>query len=358
MHPVRNFSEGDPDAEPGAAAGPAGVPAALYRVLRSSALAVALLLALAVLAAVGTLAPVPGEGEAPGPGSPLARFVGLEQTFRSPLFLGLVALVAVNVVACTWHRFSLRRRQRAARLRTLTDLLIHAALLLILAGGLVKGVFSFTGTQNIYVGESTATVYDWGERRDTPLGFDIRIDEFHEGFYPLRAQLGLHRVATGERLGLIEVLEGVPAASPGREVGLRVAGYDSAAGVIRFTVAVDGAERRVDLATKAGEAASARVGGYELTLVAYRADLKEARAHVSLIERGVAVAAGWLSPNTSLRHRGLSLFLTAWGADPQGKRVCGVQVVRDPGAAAFWAGCVLLALAIPGHFLAKGRPRA
>lgn len=332
--------------------------ARFFRTLRSPALAVGLLLAIAAFSVVGTVAPPPAAGDAPEAGSPLARLLGWQHTFRSPPFLALVALAAVNLVACTWHRLAPRWKTRAGGLRTLTDLLLHASLLLVLLGGLLKGAFGFTGTENIYVGQSSATVFDWRARRDAALGFRVGIEELHEGFHPVRARLGLRRVATGERLGLVEVVEGAPAADLGGGLGLRIAGYDAAAGVIRFAVVAGGAERRVDLATKAGQAATVRVADYDLTLVAFRADLKEARARVSLSEGGAAVAGGWLSPQTKIRHRGLDIFLTAWGADPAGRRFCGIQVVRDPGAAVFWAGCILLALAVPGHFLVKGRRSA
>lgn len=332
--------------------------ATLYRGFRSPALAVALLLALAVLAAVGTVSSPPAGGntsEAGGVGLSLARIVGLRNTFQSPMFLTLVTFAAINLVACTWHRLSPRLRQQGKKLRSYTDLALHGSLLLILAGGIAKGLFGFIGTQNVYVGEGTETVYDWRTRRDAPLGFSIMAEELREGFYPIRARIGVRRAATGEKVDVLEVAEGGESHLPGEELRLRVASYDSAAGVIRFGVSADGTEREIALATRSGDAATARAGGYDLTLVAYRADLKDVRARVAVLEAGVPVSAGWLTSSSRLLHRGSSLFLTAWGADPEGKRYCGIQVVRDPGAPFFWVGCVLLALAIPWHFWVKGR---
>lgn len=338
-----------------------GFPAAFSRGLRSTRLAVALLLALAVLAAVGTFLSPPGAGTVPEPDGaarPLSRIIGLEQTFRSPLFLSLLALAALNVVACAWYRLSLRWAQEGGRLRTFTDILLHGSLLLILTGGMLKGLLGFIGTQNVYVGEMTETVYDWRAGREARLGFEIRVDELREGYYPIQARIGVRRAATGEKLELLEVVEGKRTGNPGGDLGMQITGYDPVAGEIRFVVVSGGAEQQIPLKTKAGDAAAARAGDYDLSLVAFRADLKEVRAKISLLDAGTAVSVGWLAPNSRIRHRGLNLFLTAWGADPGGKRFCGIQVTRDRGAPLFWVGCVLLALAIPAHLYLKSRQRA
>ena len=137
-----------------------GLLGRLGRALRSQALAVALLIAIAVLAAVGTVTSPPGSGEVAGRG-PLARAIGVERTFSSPLFLALVAAAALNVAVCTWHRLAPRLRARKGGWRAFTDLALHGSLLLILAGGAAKGAFGFTGTQNVHVGGYTDTVYDW-----------------------------------------------------------------------------------------------------------------------------------------------------------------------------------------------------
>jgi cytochrome c biogenesis protein len=219
-------------------------------------------------------------------------------------------------------------------------------------------MFGFVGTQNVHVGHGTGTLYDWRTRRDEPLGFEIRVEEFRETFYPVRARVGMLRAGTSEKLGRLEVVEGGVSAGPGGDPVIRLAGYDSAAGVISFSVASGGVNQSVVFRTQAQETAKVRVGAYDLVLVSYRADLKDARARVSLVEAGAVAASGWLSSNTSVSHRGLTLFLTAWGADAEGNRFCGIQGARDPGAPFFWVGSVLLALAIPGHFYAKGRQGA
>lgn len=334
--------------------------AAAFRILRSPGLAVALLLALAALSALGTASPAAGpDGGTAMPSwqRAVARAAGLQQTFSSPLFLALVALSAANVVACTWHRLVARRGWAGARRRAVTDVLIHASVLIVVAGGVAKAVFGFIGTQNIHVGGMSETVYDWKAGRDASLGFAIVVDGFQSSYFPVRARVGVRAAGTGEKIGLVEVTEGSDAAIPGGDARLSVLGYDDEAGRLRIGVTARGVTEELAFAT-AGEPVILRSGPYDVSLVAYRADLRDVRASISLHAPGQTETGLRLGPNERIARRGLSLFLTAWGTDPDGRRFCGIQVVRDPGAPVFWAGCVLLAAAIPLHLLAKGRRQA
>lgn len=328
----------------------------LVRGLRSSYLAILLLLAVAALAAVGTIVTPAGPEALTGSRQSsysFARMVGLQRTYSSPLFLLLVALLAINIAACSWHRQSLRTK--GAGLRGASDLMIHASLLLLVVGGLLKGIFGFVGTQNIHVGAAAVTVYDWRTGRDVPIGFQIVIDEFQEIFYPIRAKIGVRSVRTKEKVALLDVVQGAQSGYQEGGLVVKIIGYDPDRGSLRVEVQAQGSsEEEIDLATSAG-AEPVKAGGYELSLVAYRADLKKIQAHISVLESGVSVQREWLGANDTIRHQGTNLFLTAWGTDDSGQRYCGIQFVRDPGGGVFWAGCALLALAVPLHVFAKGR---
>ncbi len=333
------------------------ISVSISRLIRSPGLAVALFLALAALAAVGTIAPPPAPDLAPAvPGwkDSVARIIGLQSTFRSPLFLSLVAMFVINVFTCTVHRLSSRLRTSGVGLRGVTDVMIHASLVLLVLGGLAKVLFGFVGTQNIYVGESTRTVYDWKAGRDAPLGFAIGIDDFQTSYFPIRAKIGIRRAVSGEKVALLEVVEGTEVTSPGDILRLAIAGYDPGTGFLRLEVTTK-SDRQVLVLDTAGEEPAARSGEYDLVLVAYRADIRNINATISLQEPGSGARGKSLGTNDRIVYRGLSLFLTAWGTDPEGRKFCGIQVARDPGAPIFWAGCVFLALAIPLHILAKKR---
>lgn len=316
-------------------------------------MALVLILGLALVSVAGTVG-VPSEEESGprGVGSVLARAVGVRRTFSSPPFLTLVGLLGANVAVCTWHRA--RARAGSADLRLGADVGIHVGLLVLMAGGLAKALFGFIGTQNIYVGGTTSTVYDWRGGRDAPLGFVVAVEQFRSSFHPVRAKVGLRRAATGEKIALVEVVEGGQTPTPAGDLRISIAGYDGEGGGLRLGLRGLGAPPELSFATD-GTGAPARVGDYELTLVAYRADLKEVAARISLVEGGARVAGGWLDSRTRLKHRGLSIFFTAWGTDPEGRRYCGVQVVRDPGALLFWIGSTLFALATTAHVVLRVR---
>lgn len=115
----------------------------LYRLFRSVKLAVALLLALTALSLASTLIPQGLESSfyfqryAPA----LARLLtasGLTRLFRSWLFLLPGALLFVNLAVCTIGRV-VGRLRHGQRLR-LGPELVHAGLLLLLAGGLLSAL--------------------------------------------------------------------------------------------------------------------------------------------------------------------------------------------------------------------------
>lgn len=305
----------------------------IHRALRSSSLAVATLIALAATAAAGSV---------------------LEHLYSSSLFLGIVALLAVNVSFCTLHRFS-KGGARIRGMRGATDLAVHVSLLLVMAGGAAKSVFGRVLTQNVAVGTETGTMYDWRTGRDEPLGYTLRIDAFRVERYPLQVAVGVRRVATGEKVGLVELREGRTARVPDAAMELAEPSYDPSAGLVTVTLRSPAGERRLSFPARPGEEESPEAGGHSFVLVAWRSEVRAARAEASIIDGGRRVARGILEPNGSFSHGGTSFFMTAWGTDQFGIDYCGIQAARDPGAPLFWAGCILLALAAPLHVASRAR---
>lgn len=334
------------------------IASGIGRRLRSPALAVTLLIALAAAAALASaLAPVaPSDPEAPPPPerSLTVRVLGLDRPFSSPVFLGLVALLAVNVALCTVHR-SRGGALRARGLRGATDLAIHASLLLLLCGGAAKGALGRVLTQHVAVGSETATMYDWRTGRDEPLGHTLRIESFREERYPLQVAVGIRDRVTGDKLALVELREGRRAKVPGTGLELADGSFEPSTGIVSVTVRSPRGLERLGFPTRAGEEKEREVGDHRFALVAWRSEVKAARAEASILSGGVAVARGVLEPNGRLGYGGTSYYLTAWGTDRFGIPFCGIQAARDPGAPLFWAGCVLLVLATPLHLLARRR---
>lgn len=190
----------------------------LWGKLTSIRLTLFLLLALALLAIIGTV-----------------RFEGI---YYSPVFLGPLALLGLNICACLveglprairrvrqpfgaeaalalperarfsypgiasphpWVEQTLRQELGRPRKVTLADkdvylyergrwrplgpYLIHLALLLILAGGLLGKYWGIEGRLLLLEGEK-AGAFDLDRGRRQPLGFEVRLDHFQVRYYP------------------------------------------------------------------------------------------------------------------------------------------------------------------------------
>ena len=336
--------------------------------LRSSRLSILLASAIATLAMISTLLPWKGAGP-PGSVPPsgflgaAARILGLVDTFRSPLFLFLVALLCLNMVACLVHRVAIgwgarlnASRFSRTRVRLALDAAVHLSILLVVAGGAAKGLWGFAGTQSVHVGLTTATAFEPSSGADIPLGFEVRVLRRQDAYHPLEALVGIRDGETGEKLALAELREGVANRVSGTDLLLEPVGLDRPAGVLALRVQESGRSARLEFSVRLESGAeNRRFGGYLLTLVAYRHELKDVRALVAIEEGGRRVAEGWVSPRAKIVHRGLGCALIGWGSDPFGAEFVSLQFTRDRAAPLFWAGCLLFAAAAPAFFLVRAR---
>jgi cytochrome c biogenesis protein len=214
----------------------------LWRTLTSIRLTVFLLLILAAVSVIGTVVPQhqpPNQylsrfGEVWGKLLLLGGFTGV---YFSLWFLGPISLLALNILACVVHglpqavkrtlqpltvetALSLPERGRVTwpapvdphpliaatlsrelghcrhealpgqevyllergRLRPVGPYLIHVALLLILAGGLIGKFWGVDGQLSIDQGEVAAT-FQVGPRAEKPLNFQVRLDKFQVSYY-------------------------------------------------------------------------------------------------------------------------------------------------------------------------------
>lgn len=318
-------------------------------------------LALAVML-LGALLAVPGTFWSGEPGArffsdalgawsvPAARALGLLDTYRSPPFVLLLALLALNIVLCSARRFRARRAAPGGAVRRVAalDLALHLSLVAILAGGAGKALFGFTGTGYLFVGEETREIYDWGRGADVPLGFSLLARDRVEEFYPLRLKIGVTRAADGEQVALLEVREAGPAARlPGGDLTLAFGRLDAERARITLVAAGRGLPEAVEFGAGESGAKVVPAGPWTLTLVAYQRPLKDVRSRVAVVEPGRPVREALLAANTPVLHRGTSVSQTGWGRDDSGREYVGIQVTRDPAAPLFWGGCALFALVGP-----------
>ena len=107
----------------------------------------------------------------------LFGLLGLTHVFYSVWFIGLLCTLAATVAVCSTRRFTtVLRTSGHARYRALGSMLTHISILLILAGGVIRGVWGEKGYIELREGETNAQVVT--ENGTKPLSFGIHLTKF------------------------------------------------------------------------------------------------------------------------------------------------------------------------------------
>jgi cytochrome c biogenesis protein len=114
--------------------------------------------------------------------------LGLFNMYHSWWFIGVLVLLAINLIACSWKRLPgvwRQVRKTKSGYARLGTYLTHLSVLLILAGGLIGAILGAKGYVKILEGETVARVLlrkpQWMMQ---PLSFVVRCDAFRVDFYP------------------------------------------------------------------------------------------------------------------------------------------------------------------------------
>jgi cytochrome c biogenesis protein ResB len=108
---------------------------------------------------------------------PLLRRFGFTNMFYSWGFITLLCALAASVAACTSRRVAtIRRTIGLARRRAIGSMITHISILLILAGGVVRGVWGETGYIELRAGETKREFL--AEDKARPLPFALQLTKF------------------------------------------------------------------------------------------------------------------------------------------------------------------------------------
>jgi cytochrome c biogenesis protein len=333
----------------------------MTRALSSPRLAIVLLISVAVLSVLGTFTQGVGDNGIRGPFLEAARFLGFGDPFTHPLFVSLVAFLCLNIVFCTTQRFTIRHKAAESspssrrRLLPWLDGGVHLSILVILAGGVIKGTMGFVATQYCFIGVPSNTAYEWRTDRELILDFAVIPREKVEEYHPLQARIGVKDSTSGEKVALLELWGGQKAGIPGGEARLRLIGRDRENGLVRFEVQEGDEQKILEVESRKGGRADVEFGRYSFVLVAWREELKTVRTLMAILEGERVVKEEWLVPNSSIGYRGTHLYQTAWGVDEEGNSFVGIQFSRDPGAPIFWAGAVAFGVLLPAFLFVRHR---
>jgi hypothetical protein len=317
--------------------------------------------------------------------------LGLTDVFRSRWFIALLLMLAASLLVCTARRGgAIGRTRGAARVRVLGSFVTHVSLLLVLAGGVVRGFWGQRGTMAFREGETVNLVSS--PRGAFPLPFAVRLVSFELERYeqpgtPPAQPDTLFVQWPAENLTLefpvelnVDYAVAPPGAAPGSATSFNVR-------VLRYVpdFVIDGPSGRVwsrsdepnnpailvsvtggggggpshaewvfarfpgftrhDPGAASGGRPPLRfryVSGRPATAMAAgeTAPVKAFRSTLDVLEDGLVVKRATVEVNAPLSYRGYSLYQFSYNAaDPSWTAL---QVVRDPGVPLVYAGFALM----------------
>ena len=383
----------------------------LWNLLCSVRLTIFLLILLALTSILGTIikqnAPSMEYIQQFGPGlSRFLNFVGLFDMYHSWWFRGILALLAINIIACSsvrlpriWRKIlrphgevgqvqitalpyvkqmkrslppeEVARKASAiakrifgrpllsetreaivifverGRMSRLGVYITHLSILIILFGALIGSLFGFKGFVNIPEGQAVDQIF-LRQRRGMEaraLGFTVRCDDFRITYYDVNPQERLVK----EYISTLTFLE------DGREVMKRevrvnhpltfngLRFYQSSYGSIpEITLTVENEHQGENFSLVARQGERVRIPGSE-------AFFEVLQYHPQIHDFGEGIAMAFFKPMAMAQRFWLlkvrPKFIDGYQFTLKGVRhreYTGLQVARDPGVWAVWLGCALL----------------
>ena len=327
---------------------------------------IALLILLAALSVLGTLIPQNAPEQAYlqhyGKGTyHVLKGLGLFDMYHSAWFIAVLALLAINVVACTvkrlpniWHQAH-RDRNSYARLGTV---LTHLSVLLILLGGLINAWWGFKGYVEVREGEAfVVSAAPTSGEIVQPAGFTVRCDAFRVERYP--------DGSPKEYVSTLTFLEGERVALDHRPLrvnhplsyrGLNF--YQTSYGVsARPTIEIKarGTPAPVRMQLAQGEVRPIPGTAAQLGFMQYQpaAQGEEEKILLVLFPSGGSPEPFWLGKQKPAQAGGFTFIIKDLDTRPY----TGIQVTRNPGLSLVWVGCSLLTAGMVATFTLRRPPK-
>lgn len=381
-------------------------PAALSRlaeIVASVPFASSVVVIIAVVCVVGTLLPQGadvGEYLQKHPDAKgwmgLLDFLGLTHVFSAWWFMALLGLLATSLAVCAFRKLVAARGKTGRRLwRVLGSMLTHVSLLLVLGGGVIRGIWGESGYLEFREGETRAEFMVGEGARKLP--FSVHLAKFEVEHYELSAEQNqakpriiaerLHVswpqrelewsmpiklnadqfiVPEGEERGSENsfrvnirrrILDFVIDAGSG-EAGSRsdepknpailVEIADNTATNMQWLFA-----KHPDFNTHGGEGLSGKAAQLRLrydvqTDLTQQPRVKDYKSTLRILEGGEVVMEKTIEVNAPLSYRGYALYQS--GFDPRDPKWTSLQVVRDPGVPLVYAGFTFMILGLIAVF--------
>lgn len=299
----------------------------------------------------------------------LFNVLGLTRVFSCWWFILLLCLLSLSLSTCTYRRFrGILRRPGGWRWKDIGSLFTHISLLLILLGGVVRGVWGQTGYLPFREGETKGSFYIDNALKDLP--FDVFLQKFEIEYY----ELDVSSNAVSERLLVYEdgilkselpvdidqqhiigpvsvrVLRKVRdfvVDMETREVTSRsddprnpAVLLESVAGSVTNNQWLFALHPEFNQHVAAGEKkARPYIFGYEMSLPPQPL-VKDYKSTLHIMDAGVVVRKKTIEVNSPLSYKGYTFYQS--GYNPEDPKWTSLQVVKDPGVPLVYLGFALM----------------
>ena len=292
--------------------------------------------------------------------------LGIFDMYHSWWFIGVLVLLAINLIACSLKRLPgvwQQVRKAKSGYARLGTYLTHLSVLLILIGGLIGALWGFKGYVEITEGDTVDAIFlNNPQQAMEPLGFQVQCDEFQVEFYPdgsPREYVSTLTFLEGGRA----VLDHVPLRvnHPISYKGLNF--YQASYGVSMLPI-VEVREKGGKVAShtmqlRQGEAQPIPGTEVQLGFMQYR---EAAHGHgeailLVLFPPDSQPEGFWLLKRDSGKEDLQVGNFTFIFNDLEKKYYTGIQVTHDPGVSIVWVGCSLLVIGMVVTFTLRRPPK-
>jgi cytochrome c biogenesis protein len=292
--------------------------------------------------------------------------LGLFNMYHSWWFVGVLVLLVINLITCSWKRLPGVWRQvwgNKSGYARLGTYLTHLSVLLILLGGLIGALWGFKGYVQIIEGEVVEGIFlNNPQQAMKPLGFQVRCDAFQVNFYPdgsPREYISTLTFLESDRV----VLDHVPLRvnHPITYRGLKL--YQASYGINILPIVEvlrkggKGASHTMQL--KQGEAYPIPGTEVQIGFMQYREQVHNLGDAILLVlfpPDSEPVGFWLLKRNSGMEGVKLGDFTFVF-KDLEKKNYTLLQVTHDPGVHIVWVGCSLLVIGMVVTFTMRRPPK-
>ena len=364
----------------------ASVGAKLLNLLASVKFAVSVVVIIALVCLVGTLIPQGTEVAAYIRHNPAAANrmewlgrLGLTHVYYSAWFVTLLSVLAASVATCSVRRFAtVRRTTGFAQRRALGSMITHISILLILTGGVIRGVWGEKGYIELREGQTLSQFQEGKGPKTLPFALhlaDFKIETYDESKETeadagnqlvvewtekkikaqLSAALGVEQVfADTFRIKVLKYIPDFVVDTATKQVRSRSSAPNNPAILVEV---ISPAYKNncwlfakfPDFAMRVGESDPNQPSPLKMVYVNHGATeasaavmgpIKSFKSTILVVENGSIAKTTTVEVNSPFRYKGYTFYQS--GYNPRDLNWTSLQVVRDPGVPVVYAGFLLI----------------